>query len=99
MKRYMRLSEILNAAIENLEINDVDLSNYASTWDYIDDYASNAMQVHLIGLDLDLMAKAYTRKARATTEQFRYVLLDINREQIGIYEVRVPVDVYSPQPE
>jgi len=99
MKRSIKLSEILVAAIENLEINDVDLNDYALVGDYIYDYASNAMQVHLIGLDLNLMENAYMRKSYSTTERFREVLLDLDYEQVGDYEVRVPVDVHYPQPE
>jgi len=99
MKRDIRLSEILVAAIENLEINDVDLSDYALVADYIDEYASNAMQVHLIGLDLNLMENAYMRKSYSTTERFREVLLDLDYEQVGDYQVRVQVGDYYPQPE
>ncbi len=86
MKTNIKLSAILDGALDNLDINNVDLSEYASFSDYIDEYASNAMHVNLSQHDLSLLVFAYEQKPEDQNQRF-YVELELDEKQIGIYEV------------
>jgi len=86
MKTYIRLSAILDGAIDNLDINDVDLNEYPSFSDYIEDYASHKMQVRLISDDWELLGDAYLRMRDAGAEQCRYIRMDLDMSQVGAYE-------------
>ena len=76
----------MDGAFDNLDINDVDLSEYASFSDYIDEYASNAMHVTLSQHDLGLLVLAYEQNPQDQNQQF-LVEIELDEKQVGIYEV------------